>query len=1420
FDDDDDEEEEEEPLRLDLLRPTPGAGGEADRKELLRVAELRRLVAKRAGERDARETKRRKTARARRTEGPRSELRAEAPDDSREERPEAPTPAGTRRSRSTAVASDGAEVGRRGKEGEAGGRDEDDEEEECAYDDDDNEECWDITRSNFAERTSRSLSTTLPPSNVGKNRSRSVKSAVNPGGEGSNGTKGSSAENSTNLHAEEVLREGGTEDEAEDEWEDEDSPSAEEECAYDDDDEECWDITRSSFAGRESPSLSTTLPPKSRPPRPARTVGRQRRDDEPFYDITQSLFPEVRTGQTLSSLSFGRRPRSAFREGERSEMNDRPPPPRARSEARAKALTDDTAGSNGPAARTAAEEADVGEGGGGDAEERARWIAEQNEAARERLAKRLEEERARGLPDAETARRQAAAFDSDAKEDEEVELVGEAWLEEQNRLVQGRLERRREEERGIALADEGDSEAEGDGRPGISSEANGREVRADAGKGAAKTDSMTAMPSMASPIPKREVATATSRRAAALYRKFARGRRSSFDGGDRSEMNDRPPPPASSTGPRWSRKRDLNPSASGDGGVLDLPSRFPRDRPSVSVNTSTVKDRVTTSGSYREESRAGLTGDADDSYLDIGNSFPRQRPSAMVNTGTAKDRVTTSGSYHEESRAGSRGDTGDSYLDAGYSFSQQRPSSLVNTGTTKDRVTTSGSYHDERRAGSRAAVSDSYLDVGNSFLKDRPSSLVNTGTMRRETTSRSWVGRFSQDQVSLRGHPPAKTIGGGSIESPKGQDNFLDQHTFSQDLAPRSTATGAASTNAVWRRSSGTGKDEEHLDTPRAFARNIDMAPASGARVDATNKRRSRTDTRNNRGTEEMGDDFLDTNSFSPDLRSTASSEKRGLAGTGQEYLDRPRPFRRGVDMTSSALSGARHKRSSEMTPEERRAETGYLDTAPMSDINEMARTKVSRRVSKPTTFEDDDAFDITRTPFSTLERTSSAVKDANSAFKASSKRNLEVAQDAEATPADETFHYEEVMRWLLSHLPLLHEDDAIAYFECLLEDGFDSLENLGELREEDLGFLKEGHRRALLRSLLAAEAEGSTADADTSASRDNDGTTAQDVRSPAGTDEADILDELFKDVTRSMFVDKSATAGKKQVTPADADPEVFDITRSAFENRPTLAAAPLPLETPTTKEEKMEALLAEQSRVRERLALRQVEEKSNGEPFKDITRSEFVERHSLSKAAPDSSVTRDSFPDRPSLVTHLSTPLDEGGNGSTPSTRSDQPMANYASVGGALHVGAGPRAELYQWYIKKGGLTTEEGQMIKDYFTTWDDKEKPHKTKFTCIFTCPLTGEHFACGRWNAGGKVIEVPISSDGVFWYSNKKRAMNAAAARALDCLSFREHGGTGAALPQRCHDAPYSSSAEAPAFAIPERITLPTKLIQSPDMELDS
>ncbi|KAL9190003.1 hypothetical protein ACHAXT_009678 [Thalassiosira profunda] len=873
------------------------------------------------------------------------------------------------------------------------------------------DEYVDITKHNIRERESLSLSTTMPPTNRAVNATRAERS-------------------------------GGSE----------------EECI----DEDCWDITRSSFPAR-SQSLSTTLPPQKRPANsalPARTKtelsagAKAGSGDDAAFDITQNLFPEGRPPDA-----------SAFEEGEKSEMNDRPPPKRSESATKSEAPT---------AGATASDESDQSE---------------------------------------------------------------------------------------------------------------------------------------------------MNNRASELYQRFRSERRSSFSEDERSDMNSRPPPrPASGrSAPSWAR----TPGEADDGSVLDILSQFPKDRPSASVNTGAKRGRFTTSGTYEESKRSAPTDD--DSSTDIRMNFSKERPSALVNTGTERETEAEPRSGEIPERSASRArEVDDSYMDIMTSFPQERPSMLVNTGTKKDRVTTSGSYGESKEKASQAAQGDdSYMDIMSNFPKERPAALVNTHTARRETPTyddescRNIAQHFSTDTASLRDHPKAREIGSSSPSSgstasndesyrniahnfstdgkslrghPQRKDigssspssEFLDVHRFSGKLS-RGSQAKAAATTAAWRDPTAVKSGEKFLDTPPAFADSLDMmlssAPGAG-------KKRSSP----------AGSTFPSTSVRSS---STLTRDlKKASATASQPFLDKPRVFQSGVDMKSSNYSGKRFKRSSDIPPEEKNVKDEFeVATEPlpdvgrrpngrrqaedeMSDFGRMRMTKERKSVGPST---EEPFTDITRSPWmARLERATSAVKDANKASKGRSGSAAPVSGSSGNVAAkskdkeDEESSFEQVMWWLLGHLPKLQEEDAISYFQSMLEDGFDSLESLEGLTEDDLHFMKSGHRRALLRSVRSEDSE-----------------------------DADAKEDVATDA--------------KETTAAEKPDATIDKAREELE--------------------KTEAWIAEQNRlVEERLAARLAEDKAStakkdeGAPTQRDSTGDFVGRASMSAVAPDSMLTRDPYPDRPSL--------------------------------------------------------------------------------------------------------------------------------------------------------------------------------------------
>ncbi len=64
------------------------------------------------------------------------------------------------------------------------------------------------------------------------------------------------------------------------------------------------------------------------------------------------------------------------------------------------------------------------------------------------------------------------------------------------------------------------------------------------------------------------------------------------------------------------------------------------------------------------------------------------------------------------------------------------------------------------------------------------------------------------------------------------------------------------------------------------------------------------------------------------------------------------------------------------------------------------------------------------------------------------------------------SFEIGTVDEWLLSRLPGLKADDVSFYSKRLIQDGFDSVNTLGIVEEEDLDFMKKGHRRLLMKAM------------------------------------------------------------------------------------------------------------------------------------------------------------------------------------------------------------------------------------------------------------------------------------------------------------------------------------------------------------------
>ena len=83
------------------------------------------------------------------------------------------------------------------------------------------------------------------------------------------------------------------------------------------------------------------------------------------------------------------------------------------------------------------------------------------------------------------------------------------------------------------------------------------------------------------------------------------------------------------------------------------------------------------------------------------------------------------------------------------------------------------------------------------------------------------------------------------------------------------------------------------------------------------------------------------------------------------------------------------------------------------------------------------------------------------------------------------------------------------------------------------------------------------------------------------------------------------------------------------------------------------------------------------------------------------------------------------------------------------------PKQDLNNYYTSKGLLNQNQLKDVKPYYTIWNNIQEntmSHDMKFTCIFTCPVTGEHFGCGHYLNDRSCSNLGVVEDdnGVFWY----------------------------------------------------------------------
>jgi len=102
--------------------------------------------------------------------------------------------------------------------------------------------------------------------------------------------------------------------------------------------------------------------------------------------------------------------------------------------------------------------------------------------------------------------------------------------------------------------------------------------------------------------------------------------------------------------------------------------------------------------------------------------------------------------------------------------------------------------------------------------------------------------------------------------------------------------------------------------------------------------------------------------------------------------------------------------------------------------------------------------------------------------------------------------------------------------------------------------------------------------------------------------------------------------------------------------------------------------------------------------------------------------------------------------------------------------------------------------QLTNENFKSRNNAGPPHDMRWTCTFVTPNTNEAFNSARYGDSRFYTiseDIDTSSTGtadIVWYKKRKLAEHAAAARALDCLMYREFQRDTSAW-RICLDLPY-------------------------------
>jgi len=482
--------------------------------------------------------------------------------------------------------------------------------------------------------------------------------------------------------------------------------------------------------------------------------------------------------------------------------------------------------------------------------------------------------------------------------------------------------------------------------------------------------------------------------------------------------------------------------------------------------------------------------------------------------------------------------------------------------------------------------------------------------------------------------------------------------------------------------------------------------------------------------------------------------------------------------------------------------ETTSVRVRRMSNNESKSETR-SASVDEP----EEEVYDITRKAFP--DRPSIAT--ANSHFETPSLRERRIRNKGRRSNSK----FDANNQIIISSSETSGDDDAIGQTRVELEEKEARTEEKNRSVEERLTsrLAKEEEvaaREAVMTPTADLEEEGGeeTAEPNKSDNAQHEDEQYEDITRSSFVDRPSLSSRAVH-----TFLPGSAARRNRNHAPVfiDVNEEVYDITRRAFADRPSIASVNSHFETTSLRERRM-------SNNESNSETRRASSDEPEEEVYDITRKAFPDRPSIATA--NSHFETPSLRERRRSNSTSIAKTRSSVSNSKPmkeiTSPTSQPEPERSTKQNTLESATqAPRAELYELYIKRG-FTNDQAQHLKDYFTTWTNGAKSHELKFTSIFTCPMTSESFACGNWrrdgiSGSGQVAARADDEDQItYWYKTKKQAMSAAAAKALDSFALREcDGNTAVALLQnRCEDAPYMTNEDAPPLPIlPSGISLP-------------